>query len=68
MDLRFEKNRRKYESTARLLLLMSMSDIAKDAVIRFEHSLGVGIFVTVDGIMISTTKLRQIEDKMREIA
>ena len=47
---------------------MSMSDIAKDAVIRFEHSLGVGIFVTVDGIMLSTTKLRRIEDKMREIA
>ncbi len=68
MDLRFEKNRRKYESTARLLLLMAMDDIARDAIIRFGHSLGVGIYVTVEGLVLSTTKLRRIEEKMHEIA
>ena len=68
MDLRFEKNRRKYESTARLLLLMAMDEIAPDAAIRFGHSLGVGIYVTVDGLVLSATKLRRIEEKMREIS
>lgn len=68
MDLRFEKNRRRYESTARLLLLMAMEDLAKGATIRFEHSLGIGIYLTAEGMMLSTTKLRRIEDRMREIA
>ena len=47
---------------------MAMDEIAPDAAIRFGHSLGVGIYVTVDGLVLSATKLRRIEEKMREIS
>ena len=67
MDLSTEKNRRKYEGTARVLMLMAMEEIARDAHIRFEHSLGVGIYITVDGLILSTTKIRRIEEKMRDL-
>ena len=67
IDLRNEENRRQYERSARLVLLLAMRDVAPEASVRFENSLGLGIYLRVTGTVLSATKVRMIENRMREL-
>ena len=53
IDLRNEENRRQYERSARLVLLLAMRDVAPEASVRFENSLGLGIYLRVTGTVLS---------------
>ena len=45
-----EEDRRIYERSARLLLLLALRDIAPGAKARFDHSIGRGIYLNVSGV------------------
>lgn len=68
MNVKNEERRRTYERSARLLLLLAVRDIAPGAKVRFEHSIGQGIYTTVTGANLTAAMVRRIEERMREIA
>jgi len=67
MNIMNEEKRRTYERSARLLLLLAMRRIAPGAKVRFEHSIGQGIYTTVTGMELTATLVRQIEQVMRAV-
>lgn len=46
---RNEEDRRVYERSARLILLLALRDVVPGAKVRFEHSIGHGIYMNVVG-------------------
>lgn len=64
---RREEDRRIYERSARLILLMAMRDVLPGAKVRFEHSLGRGVYMTVEGVRLSAETVQTVEERMREI-
>lgn len=67
MDGRIEEDRRTYERSARLILLMAMRDIAPGAKVRFEHSIGRGIYLNVSGAQVTGAFVRRLDARMRDI-
>ena len=55
-----EEDRRIYERSARLLLLLALRDIAPGAKARFEHSIGRGIYLNVSGVSLTASLVRRI--------
>ena len=62
-----EEDRRIYERSARLILLLALRDIAPGAKARFEHSIGLGLYLNVSGVSLTASLVRKIEARMREI-
>lgn len=67
MNVQHEEERRTYERSARLLLLLALRRMAPGAKVRFEHSIGQGIYTTVTGLELTAAMVRRIEQTMREI-
>ena len=67
LDGRKEEDRRIYERSARMIFLLALRDIAPEAKVRFEHSLGRGIYLTITGASVTPDFVRRIEQRMREI-
>ena len=63
-----EEDRRIYERSARLLLLLALRDIAPGAKARFEHSIGRGIYLNVSGVSLTASLVRRIEARMHELS
>ena len=63
-----EEDRRIYERSARLILLLALRDIAPGTKARFEHSIGLGIYLNVSGVSLTASLVRKIEARMREIS
>ena len=68
MKTNLEEMKRTYERSARLLVLLAMREIAPGAKVRFEHSIGQGVYTTVEGLQLTAALVRKIEEKMREIS
>ena len=66
--LRHEEDRRIYERSARLILLLAMRDICPGAKVRIEHSIGQGVYMNVSGVSLTAALVRRIEKRMRELA
>ena len=60
-----EEDRRIYERSARLLLLLALRDIAPGAKARFDHSIGRGIYLNVSGVSLTASLVRRIEAPAR---
>ena len=58
-----EEDRRIYERSARLILLLALRDIAPGAKARFEHSIGLGLYLNVSGVSLTASLVRKIEVK-----
>ena len=67
MDGRNEENRRTYERSARLILLLALRDAAPGARVRFEHSIGRGLYMNVTGTAVTAAFVRDVERRMRDI-
>ncbi len=63
-----EEERRVYERTARLILLMAVQNILPDAGVIIEHSIGNGVYITLKNEVLTATRVRRIEEKMHAIA
>ena len=59
-----EEDRRIYERSARLILLLALRDIAPGAKARFDHSIGRGIYLNVSGVSLTASLVRRIEARM----
>lgn len=68
LDGRNEEHRRIYERSARLIVLLALREEMPGAKVRFEHSIGRGLYMTVEGASLTAAKVRAIEAKMHEIA
>ena len=67
MNLQNEEKRRTYERSARLILLMAMREILPGAKVRFEHSIGRGLYMNVTGMELNAAAVRDIERRMHRI-
>ena len=63
-----EEAYRIYERSARLLVLLAMRALYPGARVRFEHSIGHGLYMNVEGVSLTAAIVHRIEAKMREIA
>lgn len=61
---RNEEDRRVYERSARLILLLALRDVVPGAKVRFEHSIGHGIYMNVVGADVTASLVRRIEKRM----
>ena len=66
--LRHEENRRIYERSARLVLLLALRDVCPGASLRIEHSIGAGVYMNVTGVSLTAAFVKKIETRMHEIA
>ena len=62
-----EEERRIYERSARLILLLALRDMAPQAKVRFEHSIGYGLYMNVTGMELTAAAVRELEQRMRGI-
>ncbi|MBR5224644.1 MAG: nucleoside kinase [Clostridia bacterium] len=62
-----EERKRTYERSARLLFLLALRKIAPGAKVRFEHSIGHGIYMTAEGVEMTASLVREIENEMHRI-
>lgn len=65
--LKHEENRRIYERSARLILLLALRDVCPGAAVRIEHSIGHGVYMNVSGVSLTAALVRRIEQRMHEI-
>lgn len=68
MNGRNEEDRRIYERSARLILLLAMRALCPGAKVRVEHSIGQGVYMNVGGVSLTAALVRSVEAKMHEIA
>ncbi|MDO5378385.1 MAG: nucleoside kinase, partial [Clostridia bacterium] len=68
MNGRNEEDRRIFERSARLILLLALRDAAPGSSVRFEHSIGHGVYMEVSGVSLTAALVRRIEARMREIS
>ena len=67
MNARNEEERRIYERSARLILLLAVREVCPGAKVRIEHSIGFGVYMTMNGVSLTAALVRRIEEKMHEI-
>ena len=63
-----EEQRRVYERSARMILLLALRDVCPGASLRMEHSIGQGVYMNVFGLSLTAALVRRIEARMHEIA
>ncbi len=63
-----EEDRRIYERSARLILLLALRDVLPGASVRFEHSIGRGLYMEVHGASLTASLVRRIEARMHEVS
>ena len=68
MNGRNEEDRRIYERSARLILLLALREVCPGATVRIEHSIGQGVYMNVHGAALTASLVARIEEKMHEIA
>lgn len=66
--LKHEEDRRIYERSARLILLLAMRDVCPGASLRIEHSIGHGVYMHVEGVSLTAALVGCIEQRMHAIA
>ena len=66
--MKYEEDRRIYERSARLILLLALRDVCPGATVRIEHSIGHGVYMNVSGVSLTAALVRSIEQKMHKIA
>lgn len=66
--LKHEEDRRIYERSARLILLLAMRDVCPGASLRIEHSIGHGVYMHVEGVSLTAALVGRIEQRMHAIA
>ena len=66
--LKHEEDRRIYERSARLILLLAMRDVCPGARLRIEHSIGHGVYMNVEGVSLTAALVGRIEQRMHAIA
>ena len=66
-DGKNEEHRRIYERSARLILLLALREEMPGAKVRFEHSIGRGLYMTVSGGDLTASRVRALEARMHEI-
>ena len=66
--LKHEEDRRIYERSARLILLLAMRDVCPGASLRIEHSIGHGVYMNVEGVSLTAALVGRIEQRMHAIA
>lgn len=62
-----EEEKRIYERSARLILLLALRDICPGAKLRVEHSIGQGVYMSVAGVSLTSALVRRIEERMHAI-
>ncbi len=62
-----EEGRRIYERSLRFVFLLAVKRRFPDAQVRFEHSIGQGIYVRIIGHRLAAFELHCIENEMRDI-
>lgn len=67
LSLSDEEGRRMYERSLRFVFLLAVKRRFPEAKIRFEHSIGQGIYVRVIDHRLSVFEVETIEDEMRHI-
>ncbi len=67
LSLSDEEGRRMYERSLRFVFLLAVKRSFPDAQVRFEHSLGQGIYVRVINHRLSLFEVLTIEEEMRHI-
>ncbi len=67
MSIQTEEARRVYERSARLILLLAMRELAPGAKVRFEHSIGQGVYMETSGLSLTAAFVKKVETRMREI-
>ena len=55
MNGRNEEDRRIYERSARLILLLALREICPGAKLRMEHSIGQGVYMNVIGVSLTAS-------------
>ena len=65
--LKHEEERRIYERSARLLVLLALRDVCPGAKLRIEHSIGYGVYMDISGVSLTAALVRRIEQRMHEI-
>lgn len=68
MNGQHEEARRIYERSARLLVLLALRAVCPGARVRFEHSIGQGLYMNVEGVSLTASLVRAIEAEMHRIA
>ena len=66
--LKHEEERRIYERSARLILLLALRDVCPGARLRIEHSIGHGVYMNVEGVSLTAALVGRIEQRMHAIA
>ena len=66
--LKHEEERRIYERSARLILLLALRDVCPGARLRIEHSIGHGVYMNVEGVSLTAALVGRIEQQMHAIA
>ena len=66
--LKHEEERRIQERSARLLVLLALRDVCPGATLRIEHSIGHGVYMDVNGVSLTASLVKRIEQRMHEIA
>lgn len=64
----YEEERRVYERSARLILLLAMRAVCPNARLRVEHSIGQGVYMSVSGVTLTDELVQALEEKMHAIA
>lgn len=68
IDLTDEEGRRVYERSLRFVFLLAIYQLHPDTRVRFENSMGGGVYVTLgDDVPLSTLSVRRIQNRMREL-
>lgn len=68
IDLNDEEGRRVYERSLRFVFLLAVHQMYPGKKVRFENSMGGGIYVTLpDDVPLSTMAVRRIQMRMREL-
>jgi len=50
-----EENRRVYERSVRMILLLAIREICPGAKVRIEHSIGFGVYMNVEGVSLTAS-------------
>lgn len=68
IDLTDEEGRRVYERSLRFVFLLAVHQMYPDKRVRFENSMGGGVYVTLEpDALLSTLSVRRIQARMREL-
>ena len=68
LDLTDEEGRRVYERSLRFVFLLAVHQMYPGKRVRFENSMGGGVYVTLESdVLLSTLAVRRIEAHMREL-